>query len=531
VESFDDRIRRKFELVQYDRSDMRDYQVEDVETFKRMPYGFAYIGMGLGKTVTFGTLIYDLICDGMDDKVLILGPIPVIASSWPDEFRSWRHLAALNFTVLREDDADPRLKAARKAARLRGEKESGAETAMRVSIRHELARSRAQIHLANFEAIEWLVEFWDRKWPYRLVIIDEASLFKSHKSTRFDLLKRIRLGQGYIKRLYLLTGTPFSEGLESLFSLTFLLDCGQRFGKHVTKFQNEYFISNRYSFKLEPRSDAAVRLLNAISDISVVRKREDHFDTKDPQIIRRKVLLRQSEMELYQALQDDYLVKLPDGNEIEAETAAALSQKLCQLASGVLYETVLEEPEGYDPDDDDRPDLVRVRRVHHIHDHKIEMLRQIVDELNGKPILVSYQHRSSLDRLVKAFPKAVKWDKSGKTKEPWNKGKIKMMLMHPKSGGHGNNLQAGGHHIVFFDIPWSRDQFAQLIGRLDRQGQRNEVVVFLLIAAMTIDETIAKAQEQKRDAEEAAYRLLKSMIAKRRRKSRITCEEDSTTGR
>ena len=497
---------------------MHEYQNEDVQFFRDTPGSFGLIGIGMGKTVTAGTLLYDLITNGCEDQILVLGPIPVIASSWPDEFSRWRHLAALGYVVLREDDADPRIKAAERAARKAGTSASEAATAVRREIRKDLARSTAQIHFANFEALDWLGDFWGAKWPYRVIVIDEASLLKSHKSARWKMLKRYVISPGYITRMHLLTGTPASEGLESFFPLTFLIDRGERFGKHVTHFQQEYFVSNKYTFKLTPRADSTERIMSKIADITTVRERKDYFNVADPMIVQRRVMMTVAETELYTRMSDDYIVTLPGTEtEIEAETAAALSQKLAQMASGVLYETALQEPEGYDPDDDDRPDLVKVRRVHHVHDHKIAMLAQIIDELSGRPLIVAYQHRSTLDRLMKAFPKGVRWDKTGRSKAPWNAGKIPLMFMHPKSGGHGNNLQQGGSNIVFFDIPWSRDQFQQLIGRVDRQGQKNEVTVFLLVTAGTIDETIAKAQQEKRDVEEAVFKVLKRMIAKHRR--------------
>jgi SNF2 family DNA or RNA helicase len=519
---FDDRLRQRFALVEFERSQMHEYQNEDVEFFKANPFSYGLISIGLGKTVTAGTLLYDLIVNGSEDKILVLGPIAVIATSWPDEFRRWRHLAALNFTVLREDDDDPRIKEAGRLARRAGTSPAEAMTAMRRKIRHELANSPAQIHLANFEAIEWLGEFWGRDWPYRVVIVDEASLLKSHSSARWNMLKRFRLTPGYITRMHLLTGTPASEGIEPFFPLTFLLDCGKRFGKFITHYREKYFVQNKYSFKLKVREGAVEEVLAKIADITTLRRRQDYFNVNEPLIVQRRVTMRPSETELYETMQSEFIVKLPDGKEIEAETAAALSQKLAQMASGVLYETSLEAPEGYDPDsDEERPDLVKVRRVHSIHDHKIEMLKQIFDEMQGSPVLVAYQHRSSIDRLVKAFPDGVKWDKSGKSKAPWNAGRIKKLFMHPKSGGHGQNLQQGGSTIVFFDIPWSRDQFAQLIGRLDRQGQTNDVTVFLLVTAGTIDETMAKAQQEKKDAEEEVFKVLRRMIGKQRRQKRL----------
>lgn len=521
--SFDKCIAKKFEHVERERSDMHGYQNEDYEFLKNNPFSFALLDMGLGKTVTGATVVADMLTNlEHDGKVLIVGPIAVIASSWPDEFSIWRHLACLNYTVLREDDADPRLKAARKAARAAGENESKAETAERHKIRAELARSSPSIHLINYEGIEWLIELHGRNWPYRTVLLDESSMIKNHTSNRFKALARVRLTPGLITRMHLFTATPASETYEHLFAQTYLLDLGQRFGKHITHFREKYFTQNRYTLKWKLRPGAEEEILAKLADIATIRKRADHFDVKEPRVIHRKVTLTTAETALYEQLAKEFIVTLDDGTEIEAVNAAALTQKLSQLASGVLYETYLDQPEGFDPDADpdadpeDNPDLIKVKRVHHVHDHKIEMLKEVVEELDGEPVLVAYQHRATLDRLKKAFPKAVQWDKQGKAKAAWNARKIPMLLMHPRSGGHGNNLQKGGHNIVFFDIPWSREQLVQLIGRLDRQGQVNHVTVIMLIAKNTVDETIAQAQRDKKDAEEELFRILKRMIAKYR---------------
>lgn len=557
-ESFDERIRARFADVERERSDMHDYQVEDVAFMKRTPFSFGLIGLGLGKSVTGGTVIADLLQNWTHEgKVLIIGPIPIVMTSWPDEFRTWRHLASLSWTVLREDDADPRIKqaaaldradATAKAARAKAvealrkerqaalaaaanpsqrkkvqarfsamqealeEKHSSHEVRERRKIRHQLAMSAPDIHLISVEGLEWLVEFHGRRWPYRTVIFDECSLVKSHTSGRFKALAKVRQTPGLITRMHLFTGTPASESYEALWAPTYLLDLGERFGKDITHFRETYFTQNRYTLKYKLRPGAEEEILAKLADISTIRRREDYFDTQEAMIVMRRVHMDAREQAMYDSMLKSSIVAVGD-RIVEAETAAALTQKLSQMASGVLYDTDIEEPEGYDPDSDD--DLVRVTRVHHIHDHKIEMLKVIVDELAGENLLVSYQHRSSLDRLTKAFPKAVKWDKTGKSKAPWNAGKIPMMLMHPRSGAHGNNLQKGGHYVVFFDIPWSREQFIQLIGRLDRQGQEHPVTVICLVAHGTIDETIAKAQADKKFNEEELFRILKRLIRKR----------------
>jgi len=204
-------------------------------------------------------------------------------------------------------------------------------------------------------------------------------------------------------------------------------------------------------------------------------------------------------------------VTLDDGSEIVAETAAALSAKLLQMASGVLYETKFVP--GKTEDDDHE----KVHKIHRIHEHKIEELKLIVEEAQGRPILVGYHHRASKERLQKAFPQATLMDREGKCIKKWNKGEIPMLLMHPQSGGHGLNLQKGGHIIVFFDIPWSLELYLQFIGRLARQGQVHRVLVYLLVCKGTLDETVVEALGAKEDAQDRLFSILKKMRRKLRK--------------
>lgn len=504
-----------FAHVEREFEDMHAYQVEDAEFLWRNPYSYALLDLGLGKSVVGGTVARRLILDNLDQQILIVGPIAVVATSWPDELRSWRHLAPLSFVVLREDDDDPRIKAAMRHDRKTGER---TQTIVRTRIRHELARSRASIHLVNFEALEWLTEFWGVRWPYRTVIVDEAHGLKSHDSGRFKALAKMRNTPGFITRMHLFTATPASESYMGFFAMTYLLDKGERFGQEITKFRNHYFIQNPYDMSFKLRPGAKEEILGKLAKIATIRKRADHFDTKDAMILQRRFNMNIHAQALYDQMEDDFVIKL-GASEITADTAAAVSQKLSQMASGVVYETTLMEPPDYDPDiDDEIPDLIKVKKVHAIHDHKLEMLKAIVEELDGQNLIVSYQHRSSLARLIKAFPKGVKWDKTGKSKAAWNRGEIPMMFMHPKSGGAGQNLQKGGHVIVFFDIPWSREQFVQLVGRLDRQGQTEPVTVIMIVATGTIDEKIAKAQALKKMNEEEMFAILKSYIAALRKR-------------
>lgn len=498
-------IKAKFANVVRGRDDMHDYQINKAVPFlKENPFSALFVDLGLGKTVSTATLIADLLAelDG-DDKTLIIGPMRVATNTWPTEFSLWQHTAWINYTVLYVDDDDPRLNAVPRHAR----------TAEKDRLRVLAAKSRQSVHIVPVNWLEWLVNLHGPKWPYRTVVIDESSLLKDHRSGRFKALAKVRNTEGLIERLHLLTATPAAETYEHLFAQIFLLDRGERFGKYITKFQEKYFNYNKWTRKHKLREGAEEEILTKIADICLVMKAEDYLDLEKPTILRRPVHLSEREMALYKKMETDFIVTLEDGTEIEAETAAALSSKLLQMASGVLYETV-ETPVA------DSDEVKRTTKVHAIHNHKIEELQQIVEELQGAPVLVAYHFKSSLERLKKAFPKATVMDREGKCVKPWNAGKIPILLMHPQSGGHGLNLQAGGHHIVFFDLPWSLELYLQLIGRLARQGQKHPVFVHLLTAVGTLDEVVHQALSAKEDAQEVLFTILKRLIRKARGRTR-----------
>lgn len=523
---FDQRVRARFADVELDESHLHDYQDDLAIPFMiENPFSALFIDMGLGKSISSLTviawLIQELFCELQGDKILVIGPMRVATQTWPDEIRKWRHTAWLNHCLIYVDDDDPQVKlAGRRAAgeaRLNGmsaaearKVQGAAETAEKERQRKVRARAKQTIHIIPSNWVEWLVEFHGRNWPYRTVFIDESSGFKDHNSGRFKALAKVRREEGLITRLHELTATPAAETYEHLFAQIYLMDKGERFGKGITKYRDKYFNYNKYSRKYKLREGAEEEILAKISDICLVMKAEDYLDIEKPTIVERPVRLSEREMALYTQMQDDLIVTLPNGVEIEAETAAALSSRLLQMASGFLYETFLLE-------DENTEDFKKVKRTHPIHNHKIEMMKEIVEEAQGATILVGYHFKSSLDRLKKAFPQAVVMDREGKCVKAWNKGKIPMLLMHPQSGGHGLNLQDGGHHIVFFDLPWSLELYLQFIGRLARQGQKHPVVVQLLTAIGTLDQTVCQSLSTKEDAQEKLFRILKRLIRAKRK--------------
>ena len=533
--TFEERIRSKFADVVRKRSDMHHYQTDIALPFLRKnPFSALFVGMGLGKTVSTATLIVDLLEEfTSDDPVLIIGPLRVATDTWPTEFTLWEHLAPYNVEVVHAFEDDPTVATARALARVKAKADAAyweldklaaqkfvqhqvqrAETAAKVKVRKRATRSKKSIHVISRDWIEWLVNYWGPLWPYRTVIIDESSGFKDHASGRFKALAKVRRTPGLITRLHELTATPSAESYEHLFAQVYLMDMGERLGKNITNYRKRYFTHNRWSLKWELRPGAEEDILAKIADICLVMEPKDYLpDLPEPVIVQRPVRMTAEEMNVYATMQKNFLVRLPDGSEVEAETAAALSAKLLQIASGVLYETRVLE-------DWDTGDRSKITHVHHIHDHKIDALRDIVEEAQGSPLLVAYHFKSSLARLQKAFPKAILMDKDGKCIKQWNKGKIPMLLVHPQSTGHGLNLQHGGHNLVFFDIPWSLELYLQTIGRLARQGQVNPVVVQLLTSVGTLDEVVFSALSGKKDAQAMMFRILKTLFKKLHTKTR-----------
>lgn len=524
-------LKGKFAKVEYSRTDMHDYQLKQAVPFlKANPFSALFVDLGLGKTCISLTVIVDLVVDlitamdeAEDGPILVIGPLRVVHQTWPTEIATWEHTAALNCALIRDEELQEVVRRAGQAARAPFVAEARLEAiargldpdldpkgtrevinefvkinreviekarikAGRSEIRKATMRNPASIHLINREQVEFLVEAWGRDWPYRTVFIDESSVFKDHKTSRFKALRRVR---PLIKRLHELTATPAAEGYMGLFAQIYLLDEGKRLGKNITTYRERYFSRGYDGFTWKLRPGAEEEITSKIADICLTLKREDYLkELKEPLFNPRYVRLTPDEKKLYKQLESKYIATLENGIEIEAESAATLSNKLLQLAAGFVYD---EE-----------------RNVHDVHMHKIDELHQLVEEANGKPLLVAYWFKPSLARLKKAFPGAVVMDPEGKAVANWNKGKTQMLLIHPASAGHGLNLQKGGHHLVFFDIPWSLELYLQTIGRLDRQGQLDVVVLHHIIAKGTIDEFVVDLLREKGDIQEAFFRYLKA---------------------
>lgn len=423
--------------------------------------------MGLGKSIITLTAINDLMLDYFDvSKVLIIAPLRVAKATWPDEIKKWEHLSLLDYSIV-VGSKNKRLEALSK---------------------------KAHIYIINRENIEWLIFKSGYKFDFDMIVIDELSSFKNGQSKRFKALSKIR---PKIKRIVGLTGTPSSNGLMDLWAEFKILDMGERLEKYITHYKNKYFMPDKrngmqiYSWK--PQLEAEEKIYDKISDITISMKAKDYLKLPELVINEVKVSMNDKESKLYDELKEEFIVSLIDGEDtvdIDAVNAAVLSGKLLQLASGSIYD---ENKNSY-----------------HIHDRKLDALEDLIEGVNGKPVLIAYWYDSDRKRIKDRFD--VREIKDEKDIRDWNEGKIPIAIIHPASAGHGLNLQTGGSTLIWFSLIWSLELYQQTNARLYRQGQKETVVIHHIVCNGTIDENVMKALQRKEQRQDALMSAVKAHI-------------------
>jgi SNF2 family DNA or RNA helicase len=390
----------------------------------------------------------------------VIAPLRVARDTWPTEIEKWDHLNGLTYTVAVGSEEQ------RKSALLK----------------------QAQLYIINRENVEWLISRSGIPFDYEMVVIDELSSFKSHQAKRFKSLLKAR---PLIKRVVGLTGTPSSNGLMDLWAEYRLLDMGQRLGRFIGKYREDYFSPDKRNqqivFSYKPKPGAEEMIYQRISDITISMKGSDYLKLPELVINEVPVRLSEKEMETVETMKRD-LVAMIKGEEISAANAAALSGKLLQMANGAVY--------------DDEGAAI------HIHDRKLEALEDLIEAANGKPVLIAYWFRHDLARIKERF--AVETLDSSDSIKKWNNGEIPIAVIHPASAGHGLNLQAGGSTLIWFGLTWSLELYQQTNARLWRQGQRETVVIHHLIAKDTIDEKVMKALKDKDNTQAALIDAVKA---------------------
>ena len=356
----------------------------------------------------------------------------------------------------------------------------------------------ADLYIVNRENVVWLVNYYRNSWPFDMVVVDESSSFKSHSAKRFKALAAV---SPRIARMVELTGTPSPNGLDDLWAQIYLLDGGDRLGKKYTHFRERYFQPDKrgadgmvYSYAAKPGTEESI--LKRISDICISMKAEDYLQLPDITFHEIPVELDEKSRKAYSDLERQMVLELPEDEEnISVTSAAALSNKLLQLANGAVY-------------DDDHA-------VHEVHTCKIEAFLELIESLQGKPVLVFYNFQHDRERILKALSGSglrVRELKTTRDEDDWNARKIDVLLTHPASSAYGLNLQQGGNHVVWFGLTWNYELYTQANKRLHRQGQTEKVIIHHLVCSGTRDEDVMTALQKKDDVQNWVMESLKARI-------------------
>lgn len=428
-----------------------------------------FLDMGLGKTIITLSAISELKYGRFAvKKVLVIAPKKVAEATWQREAAKWDNVKFLRFSAVL--GSEPK--------------------------RIRALNTPADIYIINRENVVWLVDFYKNAWPFDMVVIDEFSSFKNHSAKRFKALAAIR---SHITRIVGLTGTPSPNGLEDLWSQVFLLDCGARLGKYFTHFRSRYFDPGKRSreviYAYDAKQGAEAAIMQKISDICISMKAEDYLQLPDITYDTVPVVLEPKARKAYDELEREMVLELADDEYIDVASAAALSNKLQQLANGAVY-------------DGDK-------NWHEIHRCKVDAFMELIEQLAGKPALVFYNFKHDLERLQNALKKTslrVSRLSTPADEQKWNEGKLDILLAHPASAAYGLNLQDGGNHVVWFGLNWSLELYQQANKRLHRQGQKHKVIIHHLIAEGTRDDDLAESLAQKDKAQEYVMRSLKARI-------------------
>jgi len=417
-----------------------------------------FAGMGLGKTAMTLSALYDLMCDGACSGALIVAPLRVSTLTWPHEVQRW-------FPMLR-------------VANLRTPPGMDA-----------LRRGAAHLYCINYESLPRLARdyFYNRRiLNFDTVVFDELTMAKNPSS------KRIRALKPYLHKLtrrWGLTGTPTPNSLLDLWAQINLLDDGEALGKSSSLYRQTYFDSDYMGYKWTLRRNAQEQIYQRLSKVSLTLRSSDYLDIPDTIYEDIEVPLPASARETYNELEEELIVLLREHQaEVVAVNAAVLVNKLLQVAGGAIYDAE--------------------KRVHLLHTAKIDALKKLVASI-GEPVLIACAFIHERERIVRAIPGCVEW--TDNILPEWSAGRVKAIVAHPKSIGHGLNLQAGGRTVVWFSRTWSREQYDQFNARVARKGQEQQPQVFHLVAPGTADEAVAEALRLKDEGQQALLSALRSI--------------------
>lgn len=466
----------------------RAYQQIIVDHIVRTPRCGVWAGMGLGKTASVLAALRALSLVEDVFPALVIAPLRVAQSTWPDEAEKWADFEDFKVTPIVGDIGQ-----------------------RRAALRYQT--NQLDIRTINYENIPWLIETLNGEWPFRTVITDESTKLRglrvgertSKKGKKFiqgQGTKRpkalARIAHHKITRFIELTGTPAPNGLQDLWGQAWFLDAGQRLGRTFTAFSQRWFRPSYDGYGLEPLAHAQQEIEDRMRDLCVSLNAADYFDLQKPIENIVWIDLPPRARALYTEMEKRMFMEL-EGHEVEAFNAATKTMKCLQLANGAAY---VDE---------------KATEWREVHDEKIQALDDIIEEAAGMPVLVAYHFRSDLERLRKAFPKGRVLDKKPETIRQWNEGKIPVLFAHPASAGHGLNLQDGGNILVFFSLNWNLEEHQQIIERIGptrqlQAGHNRPVFIHYIMARDTLDADVKTRLETKRDVQDILMEAMKARL-------------------
>lgn len=425
-----------------------------------------FLDCGLGKTVVTLTALEELLHDFFEiGKVLVIAPLRVARDTWPSEIAKWEHTKNIRASVVMGSAKE------RTAALLKP----------------------AEVYIINRENVKWLIEESNMPMDFDMIVIDELSSFKSYQAKRFRALMKLRPS---VKRIVGLTGTPSANGLMDLWAEFRLLDMGKRLGRFISHYRDAYFLPDKrnqqmvFSYKLREGAEDAI--YRRIEDTTVSMRAREYL--KMPPLVSNivHVALDERERKIYDDMKRDMVIAV-ENEEVDAVSAAALSNKLLQMANGAVY-----TEEG---------------KVVRLHNRKLDALEDLAESANGKSVLIAYWYKHDLERIQSRL--SVREIRSSEDIEAWNAGKILLGVIHPASAGHGLNLQFGGSTLVWFGLTWSLELYQQTNARLYRQGQKDTVIIHHIVAAGTMDEKVMQALERKDKTQATLIDAVKAEVKSR----------------
>lgn len=455
----------------------RPYQMQIIDHELDTRRAGIWAGMGMGKTSATLTSLdaLELVEPG---PTLVIAPLRVAQSTWPDEVKKWDHLRHLRVSVIVGN----------------------------VDQRRAALRTPAEIYTTNYEQLPWLVEHLGDKWPYKKIVADESTKLKGFRlrqgGKRAQALAKV--AHKYVRHFVELTGTPSPNGLVDLWGQAWFLDAGERLGRSFKGFADRWFRSERvgsdpHAVRLTPLPFAQDEIQERLADICLSLDARDWFDIGEPVVNVIRVELPAKARNLYHNMEREMFMAIGE-TEIEAFNAAAKTLKCLQLANGAVYTDATGNT------------------FEEIHDAKLQALEDIIEEAAGMPVLVAYHFKSDLARLQRAFPKGRPLDADPRTITNWNAGRIPVLFAHPASAGHGLNLQDGGNILAFFGHWWNLEEYQQIIERIGptrqvQAGHNRPVFIHHIVAAGTVDELVMARRDSKRAVQDLLLEAMKKGAA------------------